>query len=34
VCTPIANAVAEERHGVRTVLRWQLASVDPRAEAE
>jgi len=34
VCTPIPNAVAEERHGVRTVLRFQLASVDPRAEAE
>ena len=34
VCTPIANAVAEERRGVRTVLRWQLASVNPQAEAE
>jgi TonB family protein len=34
VCTPIPNAVAEERHNVRTVLRWQLASVDSRAEAE
>jgi bla regulator protein BlaR1 len=34
VCTPIANAVPEERRGVRTLLRWQLASVNPQAEAE
>jgi TonB family protein len=34
VCTPIPNAVAEERRGVRTLLRWQLDSVNPQAEAE
>jgi TonB family protein len=34
VCTPIPNAVAEERRGVRTLLRFQLASVNPQAEAE
>jgi TonB family protein len=32
VCTPIANAVAEERRGVRTVIRWQLER-NPEIEA-
>jgi len=34
VCTPIENAVALERPGVRTVIRYQLADVNPQAEAD
>jgi TonB family protein len=34
VCTPNANAPALERPGMRTELRFQLADVNPEAEAE
>jgi len=33
VCQPIENAVAVERPGIRTVIRYQLADVNPQAEA-
>ena len=33
-CTPIANAEPVERPGMRTELRFQLADVNPAAEAE
>jgi hypothetical protein len=34
VCTPNANLPAAERPGMRTELRFQLADVNPEAEAE
>jgi TonB family protein len=34
VCTPIANTEAVERPGMRTELRFELADVNPEAEAE
>lgn len=33
LCQPIENAVAVERPGIRTVIRYQLADVNPQAEA-
>jgi len=34
VCTPIENAQPVERPGIRTVIRFQLADVNPQAEAD
>jgi len=34
VCTPIENVPADERPGIHAVIRYQLADVNPQAEAE
>jgi protein TonB len=34
VCQPIENAEALERPGIRTTIRYVLADVNPKAEAE